>query len=100
MPYLQNATEPHNFNIFEYVYRENVNISHNCKLLVITDTLSSTYLLIFSKNRRIPPMESNKNAQLIIPSKFCFPELNDIMESLGLCTLAFAEKEIRYWLTF
>ena len=32
-------------------------------------------------------MESNRNAQLIMPSKFCFPELNDIIESLGLWML-------------
>ena len=36
-------------------------------------------------------MESNRNAQLIIPSKFCFPELNDIIESRGLWMLKLCE---------
>ena len=38
-------------------------------------------------------MESNRNAQLIIPSKFCFPELNDIIESRGLWMLKLCENK-------
>ena len=54
---------------------------------------SYAYLFMFSKNNLIPPMESNRNAQLIIPSKFCFPELNDIIESRGLWMLKLCENK-------
>ena len=55
------------------------------------ELFSYAYLFIFSKNNLIPPMESNRNAQLMIPSKFCFPELNDIIESRGLWMLKLSE---------
>ena len=57
------------------------------------ELFSYAYLFIFSKNNLIPPMESNRNAQLIIPSKFCFPELNDIIESRGLWMLKLCENK-------
>ena len=56
---------------------ENIKDSLIPKIYFITPT--------YPRNEQIA--ELTRLAQMIMPSKFCFPELNDIIESLGLWML-------------